>query len=380
MTRKTDPKKSAVKRNSNFYPVILAGGRGTRFWPLSRKRRAKQLLALDGKQTMIQQTVARLLPLAAARDIWVIANEDLRHEIGRQLPKLNSQQILAEPVGRNTAPAIGLAAFILMRRNPGAVVGLFPSDHVIGDEKTYRAVLKKGIALAAASENIVVLGIRPTRPETGYGYIEVGAAFDNEISRVRRFTEKPDAVRAAGFVSEGNYFWNSGMFLWSAHTLTQALREHLPTTAALLEEIAAAYGTKRFTAAFRRLYPKCENISIDYAVLEPRSARGEHASNIYCIPADFGWNDLGSWNALHEHHVAKQKSQDGNLISGAGIFTLNAAGNYIHAPGKFVAAVGVENLVIVETEDALLITTRERAQDVGKVVKHLDEKKLERLV
>ncbi len=380
MTRKTDPKKSAVKRNSNFYPVILAGGRGTRFWPLSRKRRAKQLLALDGKQTMIQQTVARLLPLAAARDIWVIANEDLHHEIGRQLPKLNSQQILAEPVGRNTAPAIGLAAFILMRRNPGAVVGLFPSDHVIGDEKTYRAVLKKGIALAAASENIVVLGIRPTRPETGYGYIEVGAAFDNEISRVRRFTEKPDAVRAAGFVSEGNYFWNSGMFLWSAHTLTQALREHLPTTAALLEEIAAAYGTKRFTAAFRRLYPKCENISIDYAVLEPRSARGEHASNIYCIPADFGWNDLGSWNALHEHHVAKQKSQDGNLISGAGIFTLNAAGNYIHAPGKFVAAVGVENLVIVETEDALLITTRERAQDVGKVVKHLDEKKLERLV
>lgn len=379
-TQKNGPKKSAAKKNPNFYPVILAGGRGTRFWPLSRKRRAKQLLALDGKQTMIQQTVARLLPLASARDVWVIANEDLRHEIARQLPKLDSQKILAEPAGRNTAPAIGLAAFILERSNPSAVIGLFPSDHVIGDEKTYREVLEKGIALAAAGDNIVVLGIRPTRPETGYGYIEVGAAFDSEISCVRRFTEKPDAVRAAGFVSEGNYFWNSGMFLWSAHTLTQALREHLPKTAALLEEIAAAFGTKQFSATLKRLYPKCEDISIDYAVLEPRSAKGERASSIYCIPADFGWNDLGSWTALHEHHVAKQKSQDGNLISSAGIFTLNAAGNYIHAPGKFVAAVGVENLVVVETEDALLITTRAQAQDVGKVVKHLDEKKLERLV
>lgn len=378
--RATGLKKSVAKKNSDFYPVILAGGRGTRFWPLSRKRRAKQLLALDGKETMIQQTVARLLPLASPRDIWVIANEDLRREIARQLPKVDAQHIVAEPIGRNTAPAIGLAAFILMKSNPGAVIGLFPSDHVIGDEKAYREVLEKGITLAAAGENIVVLGIRPTRPETGYGYIEVGAAFDSEISRVRRFTEKPDAVRAAGFVSEGNYFWNSGMFLWSAHTLTQALREHLPKTAALLEEIAAAYGTKGFIAAFRGLYPKCENISIDYAVLEPRSARGEHASNIYCIPADFGWNDLGSWTALHEHHVTKQKSQDGNLISSAGIFTLNAAGNYVHAPGKFVAAIGVENLVVVETDDALLITTRERAQDVGKVVKHLDEKKLERLV
>lgn len=380
MAKPLTKKKSTANKNFNFYPVILAGGRGTRFWPLSRKRRAKQLLALDGKQTMIQQTVARLLPLASAREIWVIANEDLRREITRQLPKVDPQQILAEPVGRNTAPAIGLAAFILARSNPSAVIGLFPSDHVIGDEKTYREVLGKGIALAAAGENIVVLGIRPTRPETGYGYIEVGAASDNESSWVRRFTEKPDAVRAGGFVSEGNYFWNSGMFLWSAHTLAQALREHLPKTATILEQIAAVFGTSKFNATFRRLYPKCENISIDYAVLEPRSAKGEHASNIYCIPADFGWNDLGSWTALHEHQLAKSKSPDGNLVSSAGIFTLNAAGNYIHAPGKFVAAVGVENLVVVETEDALLITTRAQAQDVGRVVKHLDEKKLHKLV
>ena len=366
--------------NKNFYPVILAGGRGTRFWPLSRKRRAKQLLALDGKQTMIQQTVARLLPIAPARNFWIITNDDLSGAIGRQLPKLSKKQIVAEPIGRNTAPAIGLAAFLLLKQNPAAVLGLFPSDHVIQDDKRYREVIERGAQLAGSGENIVVLGIRPTRAETGYGYIEAGSSFDRDIARVRRFTEKPDAARAEQFVSAGNYFWNSGMFLWSARTLTKALREHLPKTAPLLEEIAGTFGTRKFGATFRKLYPRCENISIDYAVLEPRSAKGENAANIYCIPAEFGWNDLGSWTALHEHHSAKTQPSDGNLISASGSYTLNAQGNYVHAPGKFVATVGVNNLVVVETDDALLITTREHSQDVGKVVKYLDEKKLAKLV
>lgn len=368
-----------MAKNSNFYPVILAGGRGTRFWPLSRKKRAKQLLALDGKQTMIQQTAARLMPLAPARRFWVITNDDLRPAILKQLPKLSKTQVLAEPVGRNTAPAIGLAAFLLLRQNPDAVIGLFPSDHVIADETRYRATVEQGIAIAAAGPNIVVLGIRPNRAETGYGYIEAVSASGN-VLRVQRFTEKPDAAKAAEFVAAGNYFWNSGMFLWSARTLADALREHLPKTAPLLEEIASTYGTGRFSAAFRRLYPKCENISVDYAVLEPRSAKGEQASNIFCLPSNFGWNDLGSWTALHEHHTAKTNPAEGNLVAASGTFLLNASRNYVHAPGKFVAAVGVSDLVVVETDDALLITTRERAQDVGKVVKHLDEKKLHRLV
>jgi len=360
--------------------VILAGGRGTRFWPLSRQRRAKQLLALDGKQTMLQQTVARLLPLASAARFWIITNEHLRREVLRQVPRVNPKQILAEPAARNTAPAIGLAAYILMNTDPDAVIGLFPSDHVIGDERRYREVLKKGIEIAAAGENIVVLGIRPTRAETGYGYIEAGSSFEGDALRVRRFTEKPDAARAAEFVEAGNYFWNSGMFLWGARTLANALFEHLPKTASLLQRIAAAFGTRRFGATFARLYPKCENISIDYALLEPRSNKGEQNSNIICLPADFAWNDLGSWTALHEHHSGKSRPKDDNLIAGDGWFTLNAQGNYIHAPGKFVAALGVNNLVVVETEDALLITTRDQAQDVGKVVKYLDEKKLRNLV
>jgi mannose-1-phosphate guanylyltransferase len=369
-----------LANNSNFYPVILAGGRGTRFWPLSRKKHAKQLLALDGKQSMIQQTVARLLPLALPKRFWIITNDDLRPALLKQLPKLPKAQVLAEPTARNTAPAIGLAAFLLLREHPGAVIGMFPSDHVIGDERSYRETIARGVEIAAAGENIVVLGIRPTRAETGYGYIEVGGVFSDSALRVRRFTEKPDAEKAAAFVAAGNYFWNSGMFLWSARTLANALREHLPQTASLLEEIAAAFGTRGFAATFRRLYPKCENISIDYAVLEPRSAKGENAGNIFCLPADFGWNDLGSWTALHEHHTAKNSPLEGNVIHGAGVFVLNAHGNYVHAPGKFVAAVGVDDLVVVETEDALLITTRQHAQDVGKVVKYLDEKKLHKLV
>jgi mannose-1-phosphate guanylyltransferase len=366
--------------HSNFYPVILAGGRGTRFWPLSRKKRAKQLLALDGKHTMIQQTVARLLPLTPAKRFWVITNEDLRPAILKQLPKMPKGHVLAEPAGRNTAPAIGLAAFLLLREDPEAVLGMFPSDHVITHEKRYRETLEQGIQIAAAGGNIVVLGIRPNRAETGYGYIEAGSNFESGALRVRRFTEKPDEEIAAEFVAAGNYFWNSGIFLWSARTLSDALREHLPKTASLLEQIAGAFGTRKFGATFRRLYPRCENISVDYAILEPRSAKGEQGGNIFCLPADFGWNDLGSWTALHEHHSAKSKPPQGNLISSAGACVLNAEGNYIHAPGKFVAAVGVSNLVVVETEDALLITTRQHAQDVGKVVKYLDEKNLYRLV
>jgi mannose-1-phosphate guanylyltransferase len=198
--------------------------------------------------------------------------------------------------------------------------------------------------------------------------------------RVRRFTEKPDLGLARQFLDAGNYFWNSGMFVWRADTLANALREHLPNAAPLLEKIAAAYGTRKFADTFRKLYPRCENISIDYAVLEPRSAKGEAQSRIFCLPSDFGWNDLGSWTALHEHHAAKSKSSDGSSVSTSGSFTLNAKNNYVRVPGKFVALVGVNNLVIVETEDALLVTTLDQSQDVGKVVKHLDEKKLHKLV
>jgi mannose-1-phosphate guanylyltransferase len=361
-----------------FYPVILAGGSGTRFWPRSRRSRAKQVLALtgDGAKTMLQQTVERLLPLGPAKDIWIITNEHLNKEIARQLPDVPPKQIVVEPAARNTAPAIGLAAFLLERLDPDAIIGMFPADHVIGDEDKCRAVLRRAIELAAKPGSIVVMGIQPSRAETGYGYLETGDQLDGDLLRVKRFTEKPNQQKADEFIAAGNYYWNSGMFVWSARTLTQALREHLPKTAPLLAEIAAAWGTKDFISTYAQLYPRCENISIDFAVLEPRSAKGQHSSNLFCLRADFGWNDLGSWAALYEHQAARKKEDGANVVEGRDVYAVNATGNYVYAPGKFVAAVGVSNLVVVETEDAILITTREHSQEVGKIVKYLTDKKL----
>lgn len=373
---------STHSKKANFYPVILAGGRGTRFWPLSRKRMAKQLLPLNsGNKSMIQETVERLEPLADKKNFWVITNDDLLGAIAKQLRGLQKQQLVAEPVGRNTAPAIGLAAFILERIDPRAVLGLFPSDHVTGKEQQFRKDIAKAVQIAAAGENIVVLGIKPTRPETGYGYIEVGDQYERGVMRVRRFTEKPNAEKAAEFLESGHYFWNSGVFVWGARTLANALREHLRETAPYLEKIADSYGTKDFSRTFAKLYPKCEDISVDYAVLEPRSAKGEHSSNIFCIPADWGWNDLGSWAALFEHRAAEQQLSDHeNVLASKGAFSHDAGGNFIHSPKKFVAVVGVKDLVVVETDDALLVTSRKNSQDVGKIVKFLDEKKLNKLV
>jgi mannose-1-phosphate guanylyltransferase len=363
-----------MSKQIDFRPVILAGGSGTRFWPRSRRARAKQVLALDGERSMIQQTVERLKPLAGMEKTWVITNEYLAHEIADQLTGVPARQIVQEPCARNTAPACGLAAFLIERENPKAVLGIFPSDHVIADEPRFLKALQKGIAVAAAGDNMVVLGIEPTRAETGYGYIETGDfTADDSALHVRRFTEKPNQNRAEEFVAAGNYYWNSGMFLWSAKTLANAVREHLPETAPLLEKIAAAYGTPEFEAVFHELYPKCENISVDYAVLEPRSAKGEHLSHLYCLPAEFSWNDLGSWASLYEYQMETRLRGDGegNVSETDGHMALDAANNYVFSPKKFVALVGVENLVIVDTDDALLIAHRDHSQDVGKIVKEL---------
>jgi mannose-1-phosphate guanylyltransferase len=366
-----------MTKATDFRPIILAGGSGTRFWPRSRKARAKQVLALDGDRTMIQRTVDRLAPLSGSQDVWVITNGLLSKEICGQLDTVPHNQVVCEPQARNTAPAAGLAAFLLERQNSDAVLGMFPADHVIEDEPAFLAVIERAVELAAAGDNMVVLGVTPTRAETGYGYIETGETLPDGSMRVRRFTEKPNAQRAEAFVAAGNYHWNSGIFIWSARTLANAVREHLPETAPLLEQIAAAHGTPEFEQVFAELYPRCENISVDYAILEPRSAKGEHQSRLFCLKADFGWNDLGSWNALYEHqmeHAAKTGAhvdEHKNVTESAGAMAIDAQGNYAYSPKRFVALIGVKDLVVVETDDALLITTRHHAQDVGKVVKEL---------
>lgn len=360
----------------DFRPIILAGGSGTRFWPRSRKARAKQVLALDGERTMIQRTLDRLTGgLARPNDAWVITNNLLSGAICTQLDCVPQSQIICEPAARNTAPAAGLAAFLIERTAPDAILGIFPADHTISNEAEFVAIIGKAIDIAAAGDNIVVLGVKPTRAETGYGYIETGTSAPNGAARVRRFTEKPNLQRAEQFLAAGNYCWNSGIFLWSARTLANAIREHLPETAPHLEAIAAAFDTPDFENVFAERYPQCENISVDYAVLEPRSAKGEQNSNLYCLPADFGWNDLGSWAALYEHQLAHNcfADADKNVVEAADHLALDAQGNYVYSPKKFVSLVGVEGLVVVETDDAILITTRSRSQDVGKLVKQLSD-------
>ena len=373
----------------SFAPIILAGGSGTRFWPRSRRSRAKQVLALEGERTMIQQTLERLQPVAEPAAAWVITNGWLREIIREQLPGIREAHIIAEPVARNTAPACGLAAFLLEKSDPDTVLGVFPSDHVVANPKRFAEVLHAGIDLAGAGENIVVLGVPPTRAETGYGYIEQGALHRRgetpsgyksiEVHRVRRFREKPDAHTAERFLTAGNYVWNGGIFLWSARTFCAAVREHAPDLVAPLEAIAAAYGTPEFEAVFAREYPHCESISVDYAILERRSAKGEQRSNIFSLPADFGWNDLGSWASLHEHLGSSDRE---NVMDGetTGLFAIQASGNYVFAPGKTVALLGVDGLVVVETDDVLLITTRARSQDVSKLVRAVHESGREDLI
>jgi len=354
-----------------FAPVILAGGSGTRFWPRSRRARAKQVLALQGESSMIQQTVDRLAPLAADESCWVITNHWLRDVIVDQLPGVLPEHVLAEPAARNTAPACGLAAFLLEKTEPDTVIGIFPSDQIVGDNERFVKVLAAGIKVAARGENVVVLGIPPTRPETGYGYIEQGAELEAvdgiAVRRVKRFREKPDKHTAERFLAAGNFAWNGGIFLWTARTLANAIREHVPEMAPLLETIAEAHGTADFDRVFAEVYPECENISVDYAVLERRSVKGEARSGIYCLPADFAWNDLGSWASLHEQLGEDERS---NVVDGekSELVAIQSSGNYVHAPGKMVALLGVHGLVVVETADAILITTLERSQDVSKIV------------
>jgi len=372
-----------------FAPVILAGGSGTRFWPRSRRARAKQVLALEGERTMIQETLARLQLLSSLSDIWIITNKWLRDVIAEQLPDVSAEHILAEPCARNTAPACALVAFLLERTQPDTVLGVFPSDHFVANPKRFAEVIRAGVQLAAADGNIVVLGVPPTRPETGYGYIEIGSLDDGNkipdsavpvhVHRVHRFREKPAQATAERFFAAGNFLWNSGVFLWSVRTLVAAVREHVPDMVPMLEAIAAASGTPAFDLVLAEEYPKCENISVDYAILERRSAKGEGRSNIYCLPADFGWSDIGSWTSLHEY---LGKSPRDNVMDGetTGLYAIQSAGNYVYAPGKTVALLGVDDLIVVETPDALLITTRARSEEVSKIVRAIHEDGREDLI
>ena len=350
----------------HYYGLILAGGRGTRFWPRSRKRSAKQVLDVAGERSLIQATVERLAPVIPPQRMWILTNENLRRTIIRQLPEVPQNQILAEPLQRNTAPAIGLAAHILRSLDPDAVMGVFPSDHVVGRPAAYRAVLKAALKAAAAG-NLMVVGIPPRWPETGYGYIEFprGTKPGAVALPVHRFHEKPELANAKRYLAAGNFYWNSGMFFWRADVLLDQLRRYLPKTASVLASLPR-FGSRRFAAALKQAFPLCENISIDYAVLE----KAAHVAGI--AAGDFGWNDVGSWNAVYE---LLPRDASGNVTAPNSI-SLDSHNNFVDARGKVVALLGVRDLIVVDTPDALLVAARDDAQRVGEIVKALE--KLER--
>ncbi|MGH9744458.1 MAG: mannose-1-phosphate guanylyltransferase [Candidatus Acidiferrum sp.] len=383
-----------AKENISVHAVILAGGRGTRFWPRSRTRTPKQLLNIVGKKTMLEQTVARLLHLVPARHIWTVTNSEQAAAVKKQLPTAARKGVLTEPVGRNTAAAIGLAAIHIRHAAKGdALMAVLPSDQFIADTEKYHRIVRAALEIAREPGHMAVLGIPPTRPETGFGYVErMGGALHSlgfPVYAVRRFTEKPALDLAEQYVASGDFQWNAGMFFWRVSTFLENLKRYLPKTHEALESLAETIGKKTYDSRLRAIYPKLENISVDYAILEPSTRSNESdaaadvpaelngaSSKVFVIPAEVGWSDIGSWAAVYEL-LAKQPGD--NVLAGHGL-SLDACGNFLYSPSKFVAAIGVRDLVVVETPDALLIVPRDRAQDVAKIVKSLEERKLTKLL
>ena len=369
------------------HAVILAGGRGTRFWPRSRTRTPKQLLNIVGKQTMLEQTVARLRPVVPPDRIWTVTNAEQTAALRKQLPVAARKRVLTEPVGRNTAAAIALAAIHIRHTAKGdALMAVLPSDQFIAQPEKYRRIVLAALDIARELGRMVVLGIPPTRPETGFGYVErMGdpiTAGDFPAFAVRRFTEKPALAVAQEYVASRNYQWNAGMFFWRVSTLLNNLERHLPKTHAELEKLAASIGTRSYEKKLRAIYPRLENISVDYAILE-RATQQSGAPQVFVIPAEIGWSDIGSWAAVYEllanpgvvsSLFVSADPATGNLFLDAGT-AIDASGNLISVPKKFTALIGVRDLVVVETPDALLICPRGRAQEVAKIVKHLEGQK-----
>lgn len=350
----------------------MAGGSGTRFWPLSRRRHPKQLLELFGRGTLLEQTVGRLRGFIPPERTYIFTSELLRAEVCRRLPEIPPAQVVAEPARRNTAPTIGLAAHAILARDREGLMVVLPSDHVILKPEAFRQALRAACRAAWTEGQSVILGIKPTRPDTGYGYLRLGPLATRldgqDIYRVEQFTEKPRFELARRYLASGRYLWNAGMFIWRASTLARNLERYQPRMARILARIAAAGGV-RARATLRRWFPKLDKISIDYAVMEK-------ISGVSAVAADLGWSDVGNWAVVYE---LSQKDRDGNVKPKESV-CLGSRGNMIVSSNKFVVSVGVQDLVIVETEEALLVCARERAQDVGKAVEELERRGLHQLL
>ncbi|HTP44565.1 MAG TPA: sugar phosphate nucleotidyltransferase [Candidatus Acidoferrum sp.] len=359
--------------------MLLAGGRGTRFWPRSRMRTPKQLLNIVGGDTMLAAAVRRLEPLLELKNFWAVTNVEQASAVRREMRGVPAAHILSEPLGRNTAAAIGLAAIHLAHEYGDALMAVLPSDSYIADARRYRKLVRAALELARARGTMVVFGIPPTRPETGYGYVERGDPLARprgiRAFAVKRFTEKPQQRLAKRYVASRRYLWNGGTFFWRVSTFLDALEQFLPATHAALCGLSQFIGTAQYASQLKRVYARLQNISVDYAVLEP-ATRVQAETRVAVIPANIGWSDIGSWAAVYE--LLAQRP--GANVSSGSMYAIDATGNYFWSPRKFVAAIGVRDLVLVETDDAVLVCSRGRSQDVGKVVKQLEEMRRKELL
>lgn len=354
-----------------MYAVIMAGGRGTRFWPRSREKKPKHLLDITSNKTIIQETVDRIKPIINPDNILIVTGKKHARALIKQLPEIPLQNIIIEPEGRNTAACIGLAALHIQKRTPDQVMVVLPSDHAIADSREFNAIIKASAKVAAQEEGLVTIGIKPLNANTGFGYIEqtnlLRKIDGKEIYRVKSIHEKPNLHQAQAFIESGNFFWNSGMFIWKVSTILNEICRWLPDLYKGLMKISAALGSADETKVVPRVYKTLKSISIDYGVMEK-------ADNVFMLKGDFGWSDVGSWDALWEISL---KDSKGNVVTGGGnVIFEDSEGSLVYSAQKLVTTIGVKDLIIVETKDSLLICKKGRSQDVKKIVEALEEKQL----
>jgi len=358
-----------------MYGIIMAGGIGKRFWPMSRAKRPKQFLKLFGDRSMIQMTYDRLQPAIKPENIYVITNKVQQELTSAELPGLPERNIIAEPLGKDTAPCIGLGALLAMERDPDAVMVVLPADHLIKDEDKFRETLKLGAGLATTNSCLITIGIEPTRPETGYGYIQImkksgkdnlPAEFQGKgIYKVKTFAEKPNLSTAKRFIDSGDFLWNSGIFIWKAQTILNRIEELLPELYESLMEVRQHLNKPGFNKALLKAYQEIKSISVDYGVMEK-------AHDVYLIKADFGWSDVGSWE---EFYNLSDKDDKGNVREGSCLM-LDSHNNLIISDKVLVAGIGLEDMVVVHTGDAVLICPRDKSQNVKELYDNLMRKQV----
>lgn len=349
------------------YAVIMAGGSGTRFWPKSTKKYPKQFLNLFGDGTMIQNTANRIKELIPQERILVITNDDYVDIVKDQLPRVPDNNIVGEPVAKNTAPCVAIAAELLIKQDPDAVMVVLPADHHITNPEEFRNILSAAIAKAESGNDLVTIGIKPSQPETGFGYIHADSAQSEEIKenlveKVLGFKEKPNLDTAEKFLASGDYYWNSGMFIWRADSILQEFDKQLPEMHNLLKEASQDLYTDLHKVAINEFYFDCESVSIDYGIMEG-------AKSVYVVPGEFGWNDVGSWTAVYD---LGEKNKDGNAIQAVNVTFAGSQKNLVVSnSGKMISLVGMENVAVVETDDAILICDLNQAQGVKEIVEQL---------